>query len=152
MTALAAAFRIQPATDAEIAELAAVERAAFPDPWTPAALAGFWREPGARAWLGRDPNGAAVGGALFRVVAAAHEAELLRVATAPAWRRRGVATALLTAALAELDRESVVCFLEVRADNRPAQDLYLRLGFQDVDRRRGYYSDGCDARIYVRRP
>jgi ribosomal protein S18 acetylase RimI-like enzyme len=42
-------------------------------------------------------------------------------------------------------------FLEVRADNPRAQDLYRRHGFADVGIRRGYYQpSGVDA-IVMRR-
>ncbi|MEO8195151.1 MAG: GNAT family N-acetyltransferase [Thermoanaerobaculia bacterium] len=144
------AFRIRPATRADLSALAALEAAAFPDPWSAAAIAGFWAEPGACGWLAEGAGGLAVGFALFRVVTAAHEAELLRIATEPAWQRCRVATAVLTVALAELDRQSLDSFLEVRADNRPAQELYRRLGFAYRNQRRGYYRDGCDAWIYGR--
>ena len=81
----------------------------------------------------------------------ADEAELLRVATAPAWRRRQVAQGLLRRALAEFDRAGIACHLEVRADNRPAQLLYERHRFAYLDRRPAYYRDGCAAWIYARR-
>lgn len=143
-------LRIRPATPADLIALAGLESAAFPDPWTAEAIAGFWAQPGASAWLAESVDGLAVGFALFRVVPAAHEAELLRVGTEPAWQRRRVATALLTAALADLDRQALDSFLEVRADNLPAQALYRRLGFEYQNKRRGYYRDGCDAHVYYR--
>ncbi len=111
-------------------------------------MAGFWDAPGARGWLA-EAAGQAVAFALFRVVAG--EAELLRVATAPVWRRRQVASALLGAAFAELDGAGVDCHLEVRADNRAALELYVGLGFAPSGRRRKYYSDGCDACLYTRK-
>lgn len=151
MTASPAAFRVRPATQADLAAIAALELAAFPEPWSEDAIASSWREPGARGWLAATTEGEAVGFALFRVVLEAQEAELLRIATAPAWQRLGVATQLLTAALAALDRQALDTFLEVRADNRPAQQLYRRLGFEYQSQRRGYYRDGCDAHLY-RRP
>ena len=145
-----AAFRIRPATLADISTIADLERAAFRDPWTATAIAGFWAEPGACGWLAEGESGLAAGFALFRVVTAAHEAELLRIATAPAWQRRRVATAVLTVALADLDRQSIASFLEVRADNQPAQELYRRLGFEYLGQRSAYYADGCDAWIFGR--
>lgn len=150
MTAPVTACRIRPATPFDVGEIAALERAAFSEPWSQEAIASYWREPGARGWLAASSDGEAVGFALFRVVPEAQEAELLRVATAPAWQRLRVATQLLTAALAALDGQSIDTFLEVRADNRPAQELYRRLGFEYVGQRRAYYSDGCDAWIYGR--
>jgi [ribosomal protein S18]-alanine N-acetyltransferase len=131
-------------------EMAAIEAAAFDEPWSAAALAEIWAEPGARGWLAQNPAGEVLGFALFRVVAAAREAELLRVATVPAWRRRGVAAGLLGFALAELDRAAIDCFLEVRADNLPAQELYRRFGFVRVQIRPAYYRDGCDAWVLAR--
>lgn len=50
--------------------------------------------------------------------------------------------------LERLRRENIqVCFLEVRRDNEPAIELYKRMGFERVGRRRGYYRDGTDALI-----
>jgi [ribosomal protein S18]-alanine N-acetyltransferase len=109
----------------------------------------LWEGPGVLGWLAENAAAEAVGSALFRQ--AGGEAELLRVATRPAWRRGGVARRLLAGALAELDAAGVDCFLEVRADNLAAQQLYSRLGFSPTGLRRGYYRDGCDARLFARR-
>ncbi len=155
MTAVQATFDIHPAALADPATLSAiagVEAAAFPEPWTSQALAELQFDPGMLAWAAESPAGVVVGYALLRVVPAAAEAELLRVATTPAWQRLGVANGLLKAACAELDRSSFDCFLEVRADNRPAQLLYERHAFAYLDRRPAYYRDGCAAWIYARRP
>jgi len=45
-----------------------------------------------------------------------------------------------------------VCHLEVRAGNRPARELYERLGFVVAGRRRAYYGDGEDAVRYLLDP
>lgn len=77
---------------------------------------------------------------------AADEAELLRVATAPAARRRGLAAALLAAGLERLRAEgAAACFLEVEAGNAPAIALYRRLGFVPSGRRSRYYATGAGA-------
>lgn len=86
--------------------------------------------------------------ACFRRAAFAEavEAELLRVAVAPAARRRGLAAALLAAGLGCLRAEgAAACFLEVAAGNEPAIALYRRLGFQATGRRPRYYPSGADA-------
>ncbi len=150
MSAPVTALRIRVAALADLAALAALETGAFEEPWTAEAIASYWQGPGAQGWLAESADGDPVGFALFRVVPEAQEAELLRVATAPPWRRRQVASRLLTAALTTLDRQSIDTFLEVRADNRPAQELYRRLGFEYQNQRRSYYPDGCDAWIYHR--
>ncbi len=141
--------RLRAASAADLPALVQLEASAFGDPWTAEEVAQFACAPTGRAWLAEDEEGRAVGFALFREICA--EAELLRVATHPAWQRRQVASRLLAAALAELDRAGVDCFLEVRADNLGAQKLYERLGFAPSGLRRSYYRDGCDARLYARR-
>ena len=45
---------------------------------------------------------------------------------------------------------AVETFLEVNVRNEPALGLYLGAGFEEVGRRRGYYSDGADALIMKR--
>ena len=149
MTDQGAPFDIRCAATADLAALVALEESAFADPWTAEQIAGGLAGPGAVAWLAATAGDGPVGFALFRRVA--DEAELLRVATTPAWRRRQVAHGILRLALAELDRNGIACHLEVRADNLPAQALYRQLGFELSGRRKGYYRDHSDAWIYVRR-
>lgn len=141
--------RCRAASVADLEALVHLETNAFDAPWTAEQIAQFWSVPGGRGWLAEDAEGRAVGFALFREVHG--EAELLRVATHPAWQRRQVAKSVLGEALAALDGAGVDCFLEVRADNLAAQELYARLGFELSGRRRKYYRDGCDARLYARR-
>ena len=62
------------------------------------------------------------------------------VAVRPAFRRRGIADALLRA-LETLGREKELAFLtlEVRAGNAPAIALYEKNGYDRAGRRPGYY-------------
>ncbi len=70
---------------------------------------------------------------------AGDEAELLNLAVDPAWRRRGVASALL-GVLAGTARGDI--FLEVAEPNAKAIALYTKAGWIPVAIRRGYYHDG----------
>jgi len=80
------------------------------------------------------------------------EAQILDVVVAPGWRRRGVATRLLTAvADRAAQRGARASSLEVRADSVGAQALYRRLGFAVEGRRPRYNADGEDALIMWRR-
>lgn len=73
------------------------------------------------------------------------EAMLTNLAVARAVRRRGLATRLLDAALADGRKAGVQLFvLEVRQANRAAQKLYLSRGFVQAGRRRGYYQQPRD--------
>ncbi len=124
--------------------LAEIEREAFTDPWSAAVLAAELQHPCARLWLGGSPGAPPAGYAAFRWTGP--EGELLRLATVPGERRRGLASALLERGLAFLTaQEAEVCHLEVRADNVPAIALYERFGFRTVGRRTGYYPGGIDA-------
>jgi len=72
----------------------------------------------------------------------ADEAEILNIAVHPEFRRKGIASALLRAALDEFLRSAVArVFLELRESNLPARGLYERHGFVPSGHRKGYYRD-----------
>jgi ribosomal-protein-alanine N-acetyltransferase len=83
---------------------------------------------------------------------AAGEMEVLTVGVTPQIRRRGVALALMIAAL-DVAREAgaVEAFLEVAVDNEGAIALYEMLGFRSTGLRKAYYDRGpegfTDARV-----
>lgn len=92
---------------------------------------------------------AASGFILVRV--AADEAEILTLAVVPSGRRRGVASALLVAAMTRACLEGArTLFLEVAEDNTAARVLYAAHGFAQAGRRRGYYGAEADALILRR--
>jgi [ribosomal protein S18]-alanine N-acetyltransferase len=72
--------------------------------------------------------------------------ELQRIAVAPAYRRQGIATALLDAVVVVGHRAgSQRVLLEVREDNPGAQAFYADRGFAEISRRPRYYRDGTTA-------
>jgi len=84
----------------------------------------------------------------------ADEAELLLIAVAPDYRRRGVGTALIRAAIAECSVGNIAkLHLEVRAGNE-AVKMYGAHGFTKVGERRAYYRGktgvAYDAHTYSR--
>ena len=80
--------------------------------------------------------------------AVADEAEILTLAVDPALRRRGHATKLVQAFLAEAQRRGAVSvFLEVAATNTAAISLYLQAGFAKAGQRRGYYAQPNETAI-----
>jgi len=73
---------------------------------------------------------------------------LSNVAVLPAYRRRGIARALMLASLREIaQRQGHWAVLQVRADNSAAHDLYLNLGFSDVARDAVYRRTMLPARL-----
>lgn len=82
---------------------------------------------------------------------AADEMEVLTVGVTPAARRRGVARALMTAALGAARQAGAhAAFLEVAIDNAAAESLYTSLGFIQSGLRKGYYDRGAAGRMDAR--
>jgi ribosomal-protein-alanine N-acetyltransferase len=132
-------LEIRPAGPADLEAIAAIQAAALPGSrWRPAdylryicSVAVF--EGVVRGFLAvRDIAG---------------EREILNLAVEPAYRRRGIAAALLRG---ELRRCSGTCFLEVRESNQAARALYRNLGFQEIATRSGYYENPPEGAIVMR--
>jgi ribosomal-protein-alanine N-acetyltransferase len=69
------------------------------------------------------------------------EAEVLTVATAPAFQKQGLATAALGDFAAQAASAGVTSvFLEVADDNNTAKALYKKINFKISGRRRAYYT------------
>ncbi len=77
---------------------------------------------------------------------------IVSVAVLPQNRRKGIGEALVKKAMKQmLLYRAKQCFLEVRVSNRPAVDLYEKLGFQVTRTIKGYYSDGEDAHMMTKK-
>lgn len=75
------------------------------------------------------------------------QADIQTIAVRLENRGQGLGKALMVALLDEAKRDDLrEVFLEVRADNPTAQNLYLSLGFEQIDLRKRYYQpDDVDA-------
>ena len=125
---------IRRATSKDIPAVAALEAACFPaDPW-PGDWIARWQD----RFLVAEENGGVIGYAVLSSVL--DEGSLDNIAVGPDHRRRGVADALLDAAIA-WGRERALAFitLEARSSNAPAISLYAKHGFVPVGRRPNYY-------------
>lgn len=85
----------------------------------------------------------------FRGLRPARLCHVVSIAVREPYRRRGIATAVLHAAMSNgrKNHDASECFLEVRISNKPALDLYEALGFSNVKRNYRYYMDGEDALV-----
>jgi len=64
-------------------------------------------------------------------------------------RRKGIGSSLLAFLEHILAEENVqACYLEVRADNEAARNLYLKNGYKPLERLRDYYGFGRDGIRY----
>lgn len=128
---------IRPATEDDLPALAAIHAACFAAPWDATALRSVMSGPGAGCLVAA--LGSTAGFVIVRVIAG--EAEILTIAVEPRARRRGMARALIEAAVIwsrAMGAEAM--FLEAAEDNPAALALYEGLGFNIAGRRRAYYA------------
>ena len=126
---------------AEFADvLAQIHAEAFEAPWPAEAFQKLIPDPFRFCFLAQanqDPAG------LLLLQCVGPEAEVLTLATRPAYRRQGVGRALLRYGMAfAANRGARRLFLEVAEGNQAALALYDSFGFETVGRRSGYYQDG----------
>ena len=126
---------LTPPIDVDV--LARLHATSFADAWSAEWIAKLLAVPGSFVFLADGESGGFV-----LVRAAGGEAEILTLAVAPAARRRGIGTILISAACRRAQEMGAgAMFLEVGRTNEPAKALYTRLGFREVGRRRGYYQE-----------
>lgn len=102
-----------------------------------------------RTWWMAVENGELVGYAGARVTE--DTAELLKIVVRQEQQRQGVGRRLLErVAYDAFNLASEKIMLEVRASNTHAQGFYKEAGFEEIGRRKGYYSDGEDALVFSR--
>jgi [ribosomal protein S18]-alanine N-acetyltransferase len=144
------ALDIRRLTYADLPQVIAIERRAFPTPWS---LAMFVLE------LSK-PSGICLAAMLEGTLAgylicSRYERvwHIMNVAIDPDHRRQGLATALLTRLLERVNDEDARYTLEVRRSNHAAIALYERFSFRAAGLRRRYYQDnGEDALVMWRTP
>ncbi len=132
---------LRPATAADAGTIAALEAAAFPcgkPTGSPATWGAHLSRPATSGLVLVDPRGDMAGFCIWQQ--AAEEVELLSIAVAPGWRRKGLGGFLLDAMTAICrSRGCRFVFLEVAENNKAARNLYLTRGFAETGRRRAYY-------------
>ena len=143
-------LEIRRLTYSDLPQVVAVERRAFPTPWSLAMFVLELSKPSG-VCLAAVADGAVVG----HLICSRYDTvwHLMNIAVDPDLRRRGIASALLRALLERIDdgSGSAQLTLEVRPTNEPAIALYERFGFRSAGTRPRYYQDnGEDALIMWR--
>lgn len=120
-----------------VEQIADLEKLCFSDPWSERSIASELSNP-LSCWIvamdGDDLAGYVGSQSVMGW------SDMMNLAVAPAYRRKGVAEQLVNTLIAHLRQQSVTCLtLEVRVSNIPAISLYEKLGFVQVGRRPNYY-------------
>lgn len=125
----------------DVPAISRIERESFDEPWSAAEITKDVTAGGglyvAAAVCGEELAGYAE----IRIIAG--EAQVYNIAVAPEFRREGIGEALLRHMIEKAEEAGCsILNLEVMDGNEAATELYSKLGFREVGRRRGYYAKG----------
>lgn len=141
-------YTIRAATPADLDALIYIESEVFMDSWSSDSLTSLF-DGERNVVLVACQNDAVVG-----YITGWHvheEAEIARLGVLHEARKQGIASALMTALLKELENLKVdKLSLEVRVSNKAGFAVYRKFGFAVRGRRPRYYADGEDALVMVR--
>lgn len=136
----------------DIDAIAGLEKICFAIPWSRKSIAHELTENKIALYIVAEINGQVVGyGGMWHII---DEAHITNVAVMPEYRRKHIASAIITVMIEASVSKGIHRFtLEVRSGNQAARALYSRFGFKEAGLRKGYYEDnGEDAVIMWRDP
>ena len=142
-------MEIRRAIPADAKKIAEAEGIIFPDPWSERDVVDTICASGAMCYVALSDTGELRAYIIGRKIVP--EGEIYRIATLPEYRRRGVASRLLSYAVkTERGKGLETLFLEVREKNIAARSLYKSMGFREIGIRKNYYSLPTDnARVML---
>jgi ribosomal-protein-alanine N-acetyltransferase len=140
-------YKLVPMNRSHLAAIAAIERACFSAPWSEEMLAEELFNDCASYIVAEGEGGIVLGYAGLQTVL--DEGYITNVAVAPAFRRQGVADALLAAFCRFGKAKLAFLTLEVRVSNTAAIALYQKHDFSSVGRRKNYYDHPVEDAILM---
>jgi ribosomal-protein-alanine N-acetyltransferase len=88
----------------------------------------------------------------FKLLGITKKGHVISIAVLPEHQRGGIGYALMLEAMqAMINYKAKECYLEVRASNVPAVNLYKKIGFEIIRTITGYYADGEAAYVMARK-
>lgn len=140
---------IQEVCENDIADIAALERDIFPDPWTERGIRESWCQKNTLL-LGAWKNGILTGYVvLYHVL---DEGEIARIAVRRSCRRQGGAGRLFERLRGICEGKGIIrLMLEVRISNKAAVSFYKKYGFTEDGVRKDYYDNPCEDAILMSR-
>ena len=139
-------LEIRRLTYADLPQVIAIERRAFPTPWSLAMFVLELSKPSGIC-MAALREGRIVG----YLICSRYDTvwHLMNVAVDVRLRREGIASALLARLFEQADRAGEQYTLEVRASNLAAMALYEKFGFRHAGMRRGYYHDNQEDAVIM---
>ena len=142
-------MKIEIMNASHVAQIAALEKICFSDPWSERSIASELDNKLA-FWLVATEGEQVAGYIGSQTVM--DETDMMNVAVHPDFRRKGIAEALVNALVENLMEMGSHCLtLEVRASNAPAIALYEKLGFAEIGRRKNYYRNPREDALILRK-
>lgn len=142
-------YQLVPMDRSHLEGIAELERTCFSHPWSVDMLAEELYNETASFLVAEGDDGSVLGYAGLHVVL--DEGYIDNVAVDPAYRRQGIADALIDTFVRFGAAKLAFLTLEVRAGNAPAIALYEKHGFYEVGRRKDYYDDPKEDAILMTR-
>lgn len=128
---------ISPMQPCHVAQVAALEKACFSDPWPESVLVQELENP-LSLWLVAAEEDTVLG--YVGAQSVIDEADMMNLAVKEDARRQGLAEQLVCELCTRLAANGIKhLLLEVRVSNAPALALYEKLGFAQIGRRPNYY-------------
>jgi ribosomal-protein-alanine N-acetyltransferase len=139
-------LEIRRLTYADLPQVIAIERRAFPTPWSLAMFVLELSKPSGICLVAVD-DGLVVG----YLVCSRYDLvwHVMNIAVDDGRLRTGIATALLDHLFGQADKPGEQYTLEVRESNGPAIALYERFGFRAAGVRPGYYHDNREDAVIM---
>ena len=136
-------------TAAHTGQIAELEKVCFTDPWSENSIVSEL-DNRLSLWLVAVDGETVAGYVGSQSVLG--ETDMMNIAVSPNYRRQGIGERLVTELISRLrEKENHSLMLEVRASNVPAQQLYEKLGFEQVGRRRNYYRNPREDALILRK-
>lgn len=143
------AFEFRYATIDEVEQIAAIEEASMPNPWKAPSYIEAIDSDHAFIIVAMDSDKVA-GFAVFYLTPP--EAELPDIVVDKSYRGQGLGAQLLSYAHEVLTSKNIdTLFLEVRESNAPARGLYTKMGFEEIGKRKYFYSNPVEDAICMRK-
>ena len=130
-------------------QITELEKQCFSDPWSLRSITSELRND-LSLWIVAERDGVVAGYVGSQSVLG--EADMMNLAVAPGFRRRGIGRELVQVLIERLKERGVhILILEVRVSNEAAIALYSDLGFEQVGRRPNYYAHPKEDALILRK-